>query len=167
MKKANEGEKNSICSSCRCAMYINVEKLSRTFYNLSYDALHLIVTLCKGGSGMNRPEMFLSDLGSRWHNRPRNKYVFIIQIKTTALSSLRNKILECFYHLQFKATLQREFLAFIVLNDHLNHTHSFTWFNKFWPSIYEGHFFIRKLVYLVFFYIYPQDNHVLWVVLRS
>ncbi len=117
MKKANEAEKNSICSSCRCTMYINVEKLSRTFYYLSYEALHLIVTVCKGGSGTNRPEMFHPDLGFQWHDRPRHEYVSIIQIKPTTLSFLRSKILQCFYvlYIQFKATLQRGFLAFIVL----------------------------------------------------
>ncbi len=43
-------------------MYSNVEKLRRTFSNLSYKALYLMVvltvTVCKGGSGTIRPEMF-------------------------------------------------------------------------------------------------------------
>ncbi len=118
----------------------------------------LIVIVCKGGSGTNRPEMFRPDLGSRWYNTPRYKYVFIIQIKTSDLSFLRNKILECFYHLQFKATHSGDFwlsLFWIIIFGILK-----TCQNKFWPTIYEGYFSIRKLVYLVFVYIYPQDNDV-------
>ncbi len=63
---ANEGEKRDLQL---LQMQSNAEKLRRTFYNLSYNALYLmvvlIVTVCKGGSGTNRPEMFSSDLGSR------------------------------------------------------------------------------------------------------